>query len=226
MNERIKAIADAATALFLQQGYARTQISHIAKAAGVSVGTIYLDFAGKKEILHFILQCTLDPDFAEQEFQRPITDALFADIEERIEERLEHSAVRFEQREKEPGYTFAALVSDAFDLMERYAAGCLFLEKNQFEFPRLGESYKRYRTRFLAAVERCLRRFMEQGTVRALEYPELSALLIVETLSWWAMDRRYTSFETKALPAGVAKAVCLDNLLPAYQTGSGPKSEG
>ena len=50
LNQRIKDIADAATRLFLQQGYAKTQISHIAKAVGVSVGTIYLDFTGKKEI--------------------------------------------------------------------------------------------------------------------------------------------------------------------------------
>ena len=63
MNERIKAIADAAAKLFLQQGYSKTQISHIAKAVGVSVGTIYLDFVGKKEILHFVLKCTIDPDF-------------------------------------------------------------------------------------------------------------------------------------------------------------------
>ena len=53
-NERIRAIRDAATLLFLQQGYSKTQISHIAKAVGVSVGTIYLDFTGKQEIMYFI----------------------------------------------------------------------------------------------------------------------------------------------------------------------------
>lgn len=36
MNDRVKSIADAATRLFLQQGYSKTQISHIAKAAAVS----------------------------------------------------------------------------------------------------------------------------------------------------------------------------------------------
>ena len=51
MNDRIKSITDAAACLFLQQGYSKTQISHIAKAVGVSVGTIYLDFTGKKEII-------------------------------------------------------------------------------------------------------------------------------------------------------------------------------
>ena len=32
MNDRIKSITDAAACLFLQQGYSKTQISHIAKA--------------------------------------------------------------------------------------------------------------------------------------------------------------------------------------------------
>ena len=84
MNGRIKSIADAATYLFLQQGYSKTQISHIAKAVGVSVGTIYLDFTGKKEILHFILKCTLEPDFINRNFDRPITDNLFAGLENDI----------------------------------------------------------------------------------------------------------------------------------------------
>ncbi|NLG04477.1 MAG: helix-turn-helix transcriptional regulator, partial [Clostridia bacterium] len=74
MNDRIISITEAATSLFLQQGYSKTQISHIAKAVGVSVGTIYLDFAGKKEIAHFILRSTIDPDFPKREFERPITD--------------------------------------------------------------------------------------------------------------------------------------------------------
>lgn len=219
MNERIQAIADAAAVLFLQQGYARTQISHIAKAAGVSVGTIYLDFAGKKEILHYILRCTAEPEFARRELERPITDAQFTEIELQIAALFERAADGFEQHLGDEGYAFAQMLSDAFDLMDRYAVGCLFIEKNQYEFRRLGESYKRYRQRFLTAMEQYLRRFAAQGQLRPLPDPELAALLIVETLSWWAMDRRYTSFETKELPAEVAKAVCLDALVPAYAAG-------
>ena len=84
MSDRIKSITDAATYLFLRQGYSKTQISHIAKAVGVSVGTIYLDFAGKKEIMHFVLKCTIDPAFINQNFERPITDDLFVGLENDI----------------------------------------------------------------------------------------------------------------------------------------------
>lgn len=219
MNERIKAIAGAATRLFLRQGYAKTQISHIAKAVGVSVGTIYLDFAGKREILHFLLKYTMDPQFAEREFTRPITDDLFAGLEDEIASRLQSTEDAFAAHLQNGAadYSFEAMVSDAFDLLSRYAAGCLFLEKNPAECPRLTQRYLACRRQFLDSMTGYLRAFLQRGTVRPLEHLELSAVLMIETLSWWAMDIRYTAFETMELPTELAKQVCMDNLIAAYR---------
>lgn len=220
MNQRIQAIADAATKLFLQQGYAKTQISHIARAVGVSVGTIYLDFTGKKEIMHFILKCTVDPAFANQEFERPITDDLFVGLEDEIVTVFQKSGNDFEKYlqtgiEK---YSFEEMISDAFDILARYAAGCLFIEKNQFDFKKLAEHYKIYRKHFLDTMMAYINAFIGQGTVRPLEYLELSTTLIIEILSWWAMDIRYTSFEKQDISLALAKQVCLDNILSAYKS--------
>lgn len=219
MNQRIQAISDAATRLFLQQGYAKTQISHIAKAVGVSVGTIYLDFTGKKEIMHFILKCTVDPTFANQEFERPITDELFGGLEDEIIEVFQKSGNDFEKylESGKSEYDFEGLISDAFDILARYAVGCLFIEKNQFDFKNLAEHYKMYRKRFLDTMIRYIERFIEQGTVRPLEHLELSTTLIIEILSWWAMDIRYTSFETRDIPLDLAKKICMDNIVTAYK---------
>lgn len=219
MNQRIQAIADAATKLFLQQGYAKTQISHIAKAVGVSVGTIYLDFTGKKEIMQFILKCTVDPAFADQEFERPITGDLFIGLENEIINLFQKSGSDFEKYLEGDinEYNFETLVSDAFDILARYAVGCLFIEKNQFDFKNLAEHYKTYRKHFLDTMVRYIEAFIKQGTVRPLEHPELSTTLIIEILSWWAMDIRYTSFETQNVPVDMAKQVCLDNILSAYK---------
>lgn len=219
MNGRIKSIADAATYLFLQQGYSKTQISHIAKAVGVSVGTIYLDFTGKKEILHFILKCTLEPDFINRNFDRPITDDLFAGLENDIVSMFEKISSNFAKHllDNAADYTLEALISDAFDMLSQYAVGCLFIEKNQFDFPFLAEHYKQYRKRFLETMTQYMGAFIKRGTVRPLEHLELSTTLIIEILSWWAMDVRYTSFETQDIPSGIAKELCLDNILSAYQ---------
>lgn len=219
VNQRIQAISDAATRLFLQQGYAKTQISHIAKAVGVSVGTIYLDFTGKKEIMHFILKCTVDPSFANQEFERPVTDELFSRLEDEIIEVFQKSGSNFEKylESDMSGYNFETLISDAFDILSQYAVGCLFIEKNQFDFKNLAEHYKVYRKRFSDTMIRYIETFIEQGTVRPLEHLELSTMLIIEVLSWWAMDIRYTSFETQDIPMDLAKKICMDNIVSAYK---------
>ena len=168
MNGRIKQVADAATLLFLRQGYARTQISHIAKAAGVSVGSIYLDFAGKKEILHFILKRTLDPAFAEREFERPMTDEVFAGLEGEIAAAFECAAAELAGHlaDGAEGYPFAALISDAFDLLARYGVGCLFIERNQADFQDLAGCYKAYRQRFFDTVVEYLWLYVARGELR------------------------------------------------------------
>lgn len=219
LNQRIKEIANVATRLFLQQGYAKTQISHIAKAVGVSVGTIYLDFAGKKEIMHFILKCTVDPLFIEREFERPITDDLFVGLENEIIGLFEQSGHDFAAHLQDgmDGYDFAMLISDAFDMLSRYAVGCLFIEKNQFDFKNLAQPYVAYRRRFFDTMTRYIRAFIEQGTVRPMDHLELSTTLIIEILSWWAMDIRYTSFETKDISTDLAKQICMDNIVTAYK---------
>lgn len=219
MNERIKSIADAAALLFLQQGYSKTQISHIAKAVGVSVGTIYLDFTGKKEIMHFVLKCTIEPDFIDRDFERPITDDLFVGLENEIVAVFEKSGEDFGKHlvNQAADYSLEALVSDAFDILSKYAVGCLFIEKNQFDFPFLTEHYKRYRKKFLETMTQYMRLFMENGVVRPLEQLELSTILIIEILSWWAMDIRYTSFETQDIPLSLSKQLCMDNIISAYK---------
>lgn len=219
MNDRIKSIADAATYLFLQQGYSKTQISHIAKAVGVSVGTIYLDFTGKKEIMHFVLKCTLDPDFINRQFDRPITDDLFVGLENDIVEMFEKTGREFSRHltNHAEDYNLETLISDAFDMLSKYAVGCLFIEKNHFDFKFLAEHYKQYRKRFLETMTQYMAAFIERGTVRPLEHLELSTTLIIEILSWWAMDIRYTSFETQNIPLELSKELCLDNIISAYQ---------
>ena len=219
MNSRIQTIIDAATMLFLRQGYSKTQISHIAKKVGVSVGIIYLDFAGKKEIMHFVLKCVIDPDFINHEFNRPITDDLFNDLENEIIDLLENKNDGFASHleDKATTYSFASLISDAFDLLARYAVGCLFIEKNYFDFKNLSEAYLKCRKEFFTTMARYLEHFITLGTVRPVENLELTNTLIIEILSWWAMDRRYISFETCDIPLELAKKTCLDNILSAYK---------
>jgi AcrR family transcriptional regulator len=58
-----EAIIEAATDLFTNSGYETTTIAHVAKKAGVAVGTVYLYFKNKQEILYAV-KYDWDEDFA------------------------------------------------------------------------------------------------------------------------------------------------------------------
>lgn len=183
------------------------------------MGTIYLDFAGKKEIMHYILKCTIDPDFANIEQKRPVTDEQFAGIENEILGMFQKINTDFDKHLKDgaAGYTFEELISDAFDLLSKYAVGCLFIERNALDFPNLTQHYKECRRKFLGTMEQYLKSFIEKGMVRPIEQLDLSVTLIIEILSWWAMDRKYTSFELCNVSDELAKQVCMDNIITAYK---------
>ena len=217
MERRIDIIRRDATKLFLRQGYAKTQISHIAKAAAVSVGTIYHDFVGKKEIMHYILKCTIEPEFAEQEIKRPITDELFANLDNEIIATLSASQEAFSARLQDDDYHFEEMISDAFDLLLKYAAGCLFIEKNQYEFKVLAGHYNQRREQFFHTMESYIKGFIEKGEVRQVEDVALTTTLIVELLTWWTMDRKYIPYTENDVSDQMAKAVCLDNIIAAYK---------
>lgn len=50
-----KLIIDAAVRLFRESGYEKVSVNDICKKAGIARSTFYLNFAGKKEIIHKIL---------------------------------------------------------------------------------------------------------------------------------------------------------------------------
>ncbi|HUZ10330.1 MAG TPA: helix-turn-helix domain-containing protein [Acidimicrobiales bacterium] len=61
-NETRSAIVGAARDLFIEQGYGRTTMAGIARAAGVSVETIYAAFANKATLLHKAWDLTVGGD--------------------------------------------------------------------------------------------------------------------------------------------------------------------
>ena len=60
VDVRLRTIFEEASKLFINKGYARTQISYIANASGISVGAIYTLFVSKKAIFDFVLKSIMD----------------------------------------------------------------------------------------------------------------------------------------------------------------------
>ncbi len=216
-DERLPRILDAASRLFILTGFQQTQINHIAKAAKISVGSVYTLFSSKQAIFSFALKCTIDPTFIDRQFELPITERLFINLEAEVAETFETISSQLSEHLNDRTYLFHDALSDAFDIISRYAAGCLMLEKNPDEHREMTRKYIRYREVFHHTLLSYVQRYMEEGQVRRLEQPALSVKFMVESLAWWGMHVRYDVFER---PAGItqvlAKETCLDALTHAF----------
>mgnify|MGYP003623649829 CR=1 FL=1 len=217
MESRLKLIYDAASALFINKGYSRTQIKDIAKEIGLSTGMLYVYFTGKQEILNFLLKCTIDPDFIHQDFELPITNKLFDGLEKEIYARFEENSKSFARHLEQKDKSFERLISDAFDIISRYGTGCLLIEKNPQETGMLFEYYSNYRRKFFEQMLGYLKLYMHEGIIREVKHPHYVCQLIIENLAWWGMHVMNDAFELqKNIPVTTAKDVCMDNILHAY----------
>jgi AcrR family transcriptional regulator len=90
-RETRRAVLRAAHDLFVEQGYARTTVTEVAAAAGVSVETVYAAFTNKATLLHRVWDVTIGGDDEEVVFhERPEVLALRAEPD--LEQRLRRQA--------------------------------------------------------------------------------------------------------------------------------------
>lgn len=218
MENRMRLIFDAASHLFINKGYARTQMKDIAKEIGLSTGMLYVYFTGKRDILSFILKGTIDPSFITQEFELPIRSEIFDSLDEEIMDALEGNTKEFSSHLHDiANYPLERMLSDAFDIISKYGIGCLVIEKNPDDLGKLTGYYKEYRQKFFNQVLSYITQYMQNGTFRQVELPQYVTRLIIETLSWWGMHIANDAYEIQRdIPAQTAKNICMDNLLYAY----------
>ncbi|HWQ40890.1 MAG TPA: helix-turn-helix domain-containing protein [Desulfosporosinus sp.] len=219
MENRMKLIYDAASLLFINKGYARTQMKDIAKEIGLSTGMLYVYFTGKRDILNFILKGTIDQAFITQEFELPVRSEIFDSLDNEIMGAFEENTKAFSSHlDNISKYPLEQMLSDAFDVISKYGIGCLLIEKNPDDLGKLTAYYKEYRQEFYSQILSYITQYMQNGTFRQAEHPQYITRLIIETLSWWGMHITNDAYEIqKDIPIETAKEVCMDNLLHAYQ---------
>jgi AcrR family transcriptional regulator len=194
--ERLLTIVDAATEVFARTGFAAAKMADVARAAGVSVGTLYNYVEGKAALL---LLCAERP-FADITAGRPLPVPApdRADLIARLDKTLgEH--VRVGALERAAASPVAAGAVDAqvreitgelFDLIAATRVAADAMERSARDAPDLGELfYRRVRVRVL---DQLVEYFAKVDAVRPLPLPaspDLAARFTLETVTWWARHR-------------------------------------
>jgi Transcriptional regulator len=225
-DERLYKIFDAASRMFINQGYARTQMNQIAKAAGIAVGSMYHLFESKEAVYGFVIKCIISPEYIQSPLSLPISEKDFTGLEEEIQSVLINNSNEFDKHKAEIpiGYNFENMLSLAFDTISKYARGCLIFEKNTNVHEEFVEIYRQFRASFFTSVSEYLELFEKNGCIREIENLKLATRFIIESISWWTMDLPYNSFEVhEEISEEYAKKVVIDALSHAY--GIPPLSE-
>lgn len=219
-KERAGTIADAALQAFSQSGYRRTQVSDIAKIAGVAPGTIYLYVAGKEALFVIALQRALrEPIDGNPATQAELLDAVRARFTPMsLGNRLRRAiAVGSELP------TLEDVVTELWAGVAYLSPAIRLIEKCAQDWPELAELFfGEIRQGLVETLGAYLRRGAELGFIRPVPDPELAGRLMIETVAWFAMHR-FGDMQGRFYDPVAAEATVRDALVHAYGL---PTSQG
>lgn len=220
---RLSALVQAASAVFLEKGYRQTQMSAVASAMGVAPGTLYLYVEGKEALFELVLRCAMNPDHPTQSLSLPLRcsgeSSLLAFIQKSLRARLRLPALSAAARagsSSDPRAELESVVRELFRETSRNWLALKLLERSAADWPSLaGLWFGRHRPRVFALLAGYLHRRMASGALRSAPDPQLAARLIIEMVAAFAMHCR-SEHDGPPLDQPAAEEVLLDAVLHAY----------
>ena len=194
--ERLEAVALAATDLFGQLGYRRTQMAEVAKAAGISTGAIYSYVESKEALFHLVFVRSFR-GFEETPPTLPLANPAPGETLRLLSRELEAasampvmSAALACSDPPDIRSELTAVVGERFDLVAWRWPILAVIERCAVDLPDLDELYYGHgRRSYLGQLEGYLARRMSSGHLRTTPDPDVTGRMITELVAWWAWHR-------------------------------------
>ncbi len=194
---RVGDIVDAALEAFGRVGFARAQMSDVAEAAGVSVGTLYNYVEGKDALLLLCAAYAFDPEEAAAE-RVSLTGASRKAFLARLRRQLDALAQLRTldaalARKTAPADVVAEcteIVTELFDLIARTRRGMDALERSARDVPDVAALfYGDVRLSLLRSLADYIARRAKQGRIPVPLDASVAARFAVESVTWLARHR-------------------------------------
>lgn len=191
---RFDELVRAATRVFIEAGYRRTQMADVADAIGVAKGTLY-GYVESKDALFALCLATADtrkpiPVPEPLPIPTPAAGEIGRRVEEAVGREVDLPVLESALARSAPGDAAAearAVVGELFDLMYANRFGIKLLDRcmDHPEIQGLWQSHGREDVRL--AVGRYVGHRMASGDFRVVDDARLAARLVVETCATWAV---------------------------------------
>jgi AcrR family transcriptional regulator len=221
-DDRFQSLIDAATAVFLEQGYRRTQIADVAARMGLAKGSVYTYVESKEALFDCVLRhadrvdrvalpemlpvATPPPGATLAEVQRILADEGGLPVLTAALSRARVADVRAE---------IQTILGELYDALDRHRTGIELLDRCASDYPELAELwYRGGREASLSLLTRYLDDRARRGRLRRIGDSAVAARIVLETLVFWAVHRHWDP-SPQALDERSARQTVLDFLAAA-----------
>jgi len=198
-KDRFHDLVEAATAVFLEQGYRRTQIADVAARMGLAKGSIYTYVESKEALFDCVLRHADHSEPIDLPDTLPVTtprpEATLAMVEARLAEEgslplLTTALAR--ARVTDVRAELEAILGELYDSLARYRTAIKLLDRCASDYPELAKLwYRAGREGALSLLGHYLDDRARRGRLRRFEDGAIAARIVLETLVFWAVHRHW-----------------------------------
>jgi AcrR family transcriptional regulator len=219
-EDRLDRVLAAATRVFAEKGYKRTQMSDVAAVLGVSAGNLYNYVESKDALFHACLVRASPAEPGTMDAALPIStpspDATRKVIRGGMAAIRRGSALSAALAVDAPDDVEAELAAIVGDLYDRTRGSSRFqalVERSALDLPELFEAFfVKMRRPYLDNLTTYLERRIASGHLRPVPHVATTARLINETQAWFARHRRGDQ-DAIDVDEGVARETVIDVLV-------------
>lgn len=198
-KERFHELVEAASAVFLEQGYRRTQMADVAARLGVAKGTLYLYVESKEALFDAVLRHADGSEPvalpAELPVPTPPPGATLQMVRKRVAEQAALPALAAALERRRVGDVAAeleAIVRELYALLARHRTGIKLLDRCSLDHPELAAVwFGSGRAGALEPLGRYLADRIRRGRLRPVLDVAVTARILLETVVFWAVHRHW-----------------------------------
>jgi AcrR family transcriptional regulator len=221
-EDRFQDLLDAATGVFLEQGYRRTQIADVAARMGLSKGSVYTYVESKDALFDCVLRHADGSHSVELPSALPVATPPRGATLQLLEKRLSEesalpklTAALSRTRVANLRAELHAVLGELYDSLARHRVAIKLVERCAPDYPELAKLwYRAGREGALSRLARYLDDRARRGRLRRFEDGAVAVRIVLETLVFWAVHRHWDP-SPQAVDEASAKRTALDFLTSA-----------